>query len=306
MQFEHATTGAIIHSEPEATTQAAPEPTVPACTMLLPRNLAALAKCADKNGTARYAVSGVQLERTDYGYRASATDCKSLAIVEGPAEDTTGYPLIPALMTAPNSATTAIIGAKFWTDAFKTLPKARYKPILGKLAVVLGENISTLASTDLEQDRVSTPRNMEGRFPNVQDCIPTSKTCTAKVRIDANRLASLLGIAADFATDDGYAGVTLEFHGEKPMVIRAANAEGQKFTGVIVPLNAEDKPKRQTGKGVNPHLCDTLRTIARLSAVWYAHANAYQTCPGNARGAHRDIMQRCQKAHANLTQKYLS
>lgn len=275
----------------------------PACTILLPKNLAAIAKTCERAATGnRFTNSGVHLSQHGRDYVAVATDGRTLAMVEGVPESVDDYPEIAALVSAPNTAHEAIIPAKDWTAAFKSVPK-RGKPVLQNAAVVMGENVTTWATTDLDTQSVQQPRNLEGRFPDYRRVIPT-KNRVASVKVNADNMARILLTAAEYA--DMGTGVTIELYADgAPIKITSQNTT-QRFTGLVVPLTTE-KPAapKERARMVHPHVIDVTRIIARIMTVWHAHAKAYEVCAGSAKGAHRDIMQRCQKAHAALTAKYL-
>ncbi len=209
---------------------------------LLPKNLGAIASlCADENP--RWAVERVQLEiNPDGSYRAAATDGRVLGIVEGPAPAPADeYPAPAALTSAPNGATTAHISSADWTRAFKGLPKGkilRHRPALGNVAVVMGAESVTLATTDGQTETVQTVSardESKPRFPAVRDAVPNGPP-VAEVKLDAVLLTELLKCAAAFAPDcDGaYRPITVQFHGKgKPLTVRTSN-NGQTFTGLIM------------------------------------------------------------------------
>lgn len=203
--------------------------------LLLPPNLAALAKLTAKVEHARFgATSGVQLRTTGRGYRAVATDGRVLGIVAGELPDKPeDYPLLPALEAAPGTEAEAVIPADAWVKAFRGLPK-RGKPILQNLAVAVGKDGSTLASTDLDAASVMQPRHLDGRFPAVE-CVLPEGTPLVSFRIDPDLFCRLLAVAAAFR-GDGNLAVTVEVHSPaKPIVVRVAGG-GQEFVGLVVPL----------------------------------------------------------------------
>lgn len=203
--------------------------------LLLPPNLAGLANLTAKEGH-RFALSGVRLMSTERGYRAEATNGKILGVVTGEeAGDPAEYPALSLLKDAPNGATSAIVHAAAWKEAFKLVPK-KVGPKLACLAAVLGKDATTFAATDLERSRGSQTRNMNGQFPDVDNAIPRG-TPAAAVRLDAFLLIDLLKAAVEF-TEDGHPGVvTIELRaGTTPVVVRASDG-GQEFTGLLVPLS---------------------------------------------------------------------
>jgi hypothetical protein len=75
--------------------------------LLLPPNLAALAKLASKEGHSRYsATAGVRVQATRRGYRVEATEGHVLAIVKGEMPDNPDdYPAVPGMEHAKVNAT---------------------------------------------------------------------------------------------------------------------------------------------------------------------------------------------------------
>lgn len=232
-----------VVSEPEAP-KAAPEneaPTGANHICLLPSNLAPLARLAAKEQHCRFgATTGVQLTVTGDGYKAEATNGRYLGIVTGPMEDAEKHPSIAIMQAAQNSATKGVIPGDAWTKAFRQLPKGRKltKPILDNLGVVMSPNQITLISTDMERDCVERVRQTEGRFPDTGTLVKSSLKSggpTMSVRVDAQLLIELLGVAKAYAEEE--IAVELDFYeAGKPFVVRAANAEGQKFEGLLAPL----------------------------------------------------------------------
>jgi hypothetical protein len=181
------------------------------------------------------------------GYCVEATDGKVLGRVTGECEDAANYPVLPALQTASNGATEGLLPARAFREACKKVPKGvRYHPILTHLAVVLAPNEATLASTDLDQINAGTYRQVEGKYPPVDDVLPKGEP-TARFSVNAKLLKELLDVAAAFAGDD-IPRVTVEVWmpkkavpGQKeptavgPVRVRA-KSNGQEFVGCIMPL----------------------------------------------------------------------
>ncbi len=244
----------------------------PACTLLLPKNLACLAKLTAKGEQIRFgATQGVQLSRTKLGYSAVATDGRVAAMVEGePEHDAADYPGLSALASAPNSAASSIVPAKEWANAFKTAPKeGRHgKPILSNVACVMGNDITTLASTNLETVNVQTPRNLDGRFPNIKQVIP-ARNAVVTVAVDPKLLASVLLAAAEFTTDESKRVDLTIYPNNAPIAVRCQNAS-QKFTGVVVPLTvpAADRPKTPRPIGTQEYCIRTERITPILLAAF--------------------------------------
>jgi hypothetical protein len=207
------------------------------CALLLPANLGELARLAGDD-RARFALSGVHLVRGPEGYRAEATDGQALAVVTGTPDDAALYPDLPGLAQAPNGATEALVPAKEWRRAFRAAPRGRLvraKPVLGNVAAVLGETVTTLASTDLDCTSLAQPRNVEGRFPDAEKVLAGRKKAGVKVTVDAALLAEFLKVAAAFSPDGG-GRVTLELAGDgAPLRVGTGNGR-QTFRGLVMPL----------------------------------------------------------------------
>jgi DNA polymerase III sliding clamp (beta) subunit (PCNA family) len=201
-------------------------------SILLPANLASVTKCCAAD--TRYALAAVRLMATEDGYRVEATDGKRLARVDGDnAGDPARFPEIPALISAPNGASEALIPAKIFAKACKDVnTRLAGSEERRALAVRLGKEVSTLATIDEDGGSlVRQPRNVEGRFPNTDAVLPTGKP-VASITVDAALLAELLQVAAQFA-DQGY--VTIDLFGKGPARITGKNSS-QNFTGLIMPV----------------------------------------------------------------------
>jgi hypothetical protein len=209
--------------------------------MILPNNLGGLADCC-ADGSKRFGgTCGVELR--DMGartYQVAATDGRKAVIVRGlQSVDAANFPNLPALKTAPNTATTAVVLAKDWKDAFKLSHRTKDRlDIPNSLAVVLGNSLTTFAATDLERARVLQVRNVEGRFPEVDGIIPSGEP-KRTVDVDPSLLIDVLKAALAF-TDDESKRVTIELRdGGTPIVVRRKNND-QEFIGLVVPLQVSE------------------------------------------------------------------
>jgi DNA polymerase III sliding clamp (beta) subunit (PCNA family) len=201
-------------------------------SILLPANLSHVTRCCAADS--RYALAAVRLMATDDGYRIEATDGKRLARVDGAnAGNPDRFPEIPALMTAPNGASEALIPAKIFAKACKDVNTRLAGPEERRaLAIRLGQDMTTLATIDEDGGSlVRQPRNVAGRFPDTDRVMPTAEPL-ASIMVDATLLAELLQVAAQFA-DRGY--VTIDLFSKGPARITGKNAS-QNFTGLIMPV----------------------------------------------------------------------
>lgn len=205
---------------------------------LLPTTLAPLANVCDKNARrANLSTTGVKLtlEKPDTEgpytaipkYTATATDGRRLIRLTGhceyAAED---YPTFPALASAPNGASSAVVPAADWKKAFADIGKIKshVKPLLRSVACVIGETQTTLAGTDLDRIAFYQPRNMDGRFPDVNLVLPPQAEALAVVSVDPFLLGDLLLTIAKMTSADNNR-VDIELHGKdlrhlKPLVVR--------------------------------------------------------------------------------------
>ena len=219
---------------------------------LLPMNLAPLASiCAKENQVRFGATNGVKLslDTTDQGPRftAYATNSRQAIRVVGYTDDVKEYPTFPALDASPNGETSSIIPASDWKTAFaacaKTVKKT-HKPTLQRVACVLGKDVSTLAAHDMEKISFHQPRNVEGRFPDVDRVLPESSQAYAAVTVDPYLLAEVLEAVGKLGTSDENKAVTLELHGKprktSAIVVRAAHRGELAVDAVVVPLVKDD------------------------------------------------------------------
>ncbi len=208
---------------------------------LLPNNLGTLANVCAKDNT-KYAMNGVHLRvHDDNTYRACSTDTKVGLMVTGPCGVADNYPNIPALESAPNGATESLIPAKSWKNSFAAAKKIKtgFKPILQSVATVIGEKVTSLASTNLEAVTFEQPRNIEGRFPPLADVIPNAEKAKSTVAIDADKLKDLLTALVPFTCGE-YNRIDLEIHGNEKvntmLVLRTKNDQGQEAVALQMVL----------------------------------------------------------------------
>lgn len=206
---------------------------------LLPANLGPLAELAGRESQ-RYSTTGVRLTLCgDNTYRAEVTDGRKAATVTGDCEDADQYPHLEAIASAPDGETRSVVPASDWRAAFKGVGKGkvvRGKPILANVAVVMGKEVTTLASTDLERVQAAQPRNVDGHFPDLASLMDgvDAEPMGSSVNVDARDLIDLLKAALAVAGDTGR--VTLELRGAGTPVVVRARRQGQRFDGLLMPL----------------------------------------------------------------------
>lgn len=150
---------------------------------LLPINLEALESLTGES--ARFALGGVHLRLMgDNTYIAEATDGHSLLRVTGNCGDKEEYPELPALKASPNGELEAIIPARDWKEAFVAAKKVKHhKAALRTVACVIGKEVTSLASTNLERINFLQPKNIEGRFPATDQILRPESEAFATVAL---------------------------------------------------------------------------------------------------------------------------
>jgi hypothetical protein len=268
----------------------------------LPANVASLAKLADPTNR-RFALAGLLVSERPEGYQVEATDGKRLGIVRGPGAQAERP---EALADAPNGATEAIIGAADFAALVKANGKARWPALL-----VLGYE----ASTFLTGGKVVRVRNLDGRWPAIDQVLPSTPPAV-EFAVTAKLFAELLLVAAAFG-DEGNGNVLIRFWDkDKPVATQTANSSGQSFFGLLMPVSgtrlappiepelpgwveqlietADDmlqcmrKPNGDRLKTIR--LTDCLEEVGRLEvAVKVAKAALADKLPGDRRTAAQEV-----------------
>lgn len=223
-------------------------PVQPTKFLLMPTNVAAIANLVDKRSTSRWGgTSGINVTSLNGGdkYQLDATNGSYFGRVVGASESSEEYPPIPALQSAPNGATTALVQSKSFVNACKQVPKRSIRGILTKMAVKLGDDVTTMASTDCDTNSITQPRNVEGKFPNgdaVLDAFNDDARDAVKIKLDVKKLIELLQVAKEF-TDGENNEIILEVIDEsRAMRVTARHNENdQDFTSLIMPVYAQTK-----------------------------------------------------------------
>lgn len=194
---------------------------------LLPHNVSAIVKAAAK-ASVRYALAAVKMDASADGqYRVEATDGKVLARVEGNTEPASTLTDYPALVSAPNSASSALVPAA----GLGAAGKSTKHPI----GISLGEKQTTIGTVRKAGIDVSTLENCDGRYPQTDDVFPSAQkgaSVVFSITFDPELLASLLEIASTY-TDR----VRFDFFGKDKPAELHGQSESQKFSGIIMPLS---------------------------------------------------------------------
>ena len=113
-------------------------------------------------------------------------------------------------------------------------------------AVVIGKDVTSFGATDLERIAFSQPRNIEGRFPKLEDVIPSDrKSALWSVRVDPVLLANLLTTIDKLNVQSDQTSVDLDFHGKPDcvsLIVARYQDVTQKIDGAIVPLTDTEGP----------------------------------------------------------------
>lgn len=204
--------------------------------LLIHPNTATLTKLAAETSRRGLAMEAIRVQATESGYRVEATNGRFGAFVDGRnVDDPSTFPEIPAMTTAPNGATEALIPAREYEQACKSAPKKMTVRALTGVAVSLGKDQTTLATATYDSNLIRQPRNVAGRFPSLPDVFPKDAPRVV-IRINPTLLARLLTVAAEFS-DTTTPWVDLEVRDKDvPVVIRTRNQD-QEFSGLLMPIN---------------------------------------------------------------------
>lgn len=210
------------------------EQTKPRRALLLPPNLAALAKLTNDRDT-NYTLSGVHLISTETGYRAEATNAKYLGVVSGVMADPETHGAFPSVANADNGAAEVIVPEAVWTEALKSTPKKQANPIERNAVAVIGSDCVTFGTADAGRKRTISTPPLDGRFLDALRVIhDAAKHTQTRVAVDAKLLRELLAVAESFCESGSR--VTIELGGpDRPLIVRSQNPE-QTFTGLLMPL----------------------------------------------------------------------
>lgn len=217
---------------------------------LLPKTLGPLADLTGESHAKFTATAGVRLQLAlDNSFIAEATNGRYALRVSGPCESADDYPSIPLLASAPNGKLESIVMAGDWKKAFADASKLRCrKPFVrDNLAVVIGENETSFAATDLDKIAFHQPKNVAGRFVNIAQVIPQASKAMASFDIDPGLMAKLLGVMDKIGSDEERR-VTVELHGSRQagttmLALRGRRANGLTMEAAMVPLG-NGKPNK--------------------------------------------------------------
>jgi hypothetical protein len=260
---------------------------------LLPFQLGAVANLTDRRDSTRFALSNVNLRLYgDNTFCAESTDSKRLIRVTGPCAEPDEYPSggIPGFDAAPNGALAALVPGDVWKKTFSAAGKLvsarafKQKPILGNVAVKVGDKVTTFGATNLERHLTESVSNGTGRYPPTGDILGQCQKHNRDVfSVDPVLLAEVLRTLAEF-TDEENKRVTFSVgrkckktDTDKPILIRVDTAVGgMRVESVVMPLAGDNAPDQGTAElatdGPDPstepaHLAELTELRAELAAA---------------------------------------
>ncbi len=238
---------------------------------LLPLGLDALETLVDHK-TTRWAMSGVQLTvHGDDTFVAQATNGKAALRITGACvanQANNPYPAIPALDSAPNGECSSIIPGKEWKAAFAAAKKVKtFRHVMKSVAVVIGKEVSTLASTNESVLNFNQPKNVEGRFPAIDQVLRKPSEAFATCRLTPSVVVDTFSALGKL---NGDSPVCVDFYNTKKggaiNFIGLRNMEATwKIEGALMPCSAEkedDKPMEDESS----ELADLRQRVKQLEA----------------------------------------
>lgn len=201
--------------------------------VFLPSNLSRLTEfAAGEDG--RYAMTGVRLclpPGTTQQYRLEATNGKFLAVVKGEFQIPCGgdwaaiKPMQERAETLPSDAREALIDSVDWK---KGLALANNRQFHG-VGLCLGEQRVSF----LSRESVYHATPMEGRFPDVRQCIPRCQEGSVSFRINSQQLLPIAHLAKALEME----ALEVIYYGPNvPIGFSGRNRQGQVLDCLLVPL----------------------------------------------------------------------
>jgi hypothetical protein len=185
-------------------------------TLLIPANLAGLAKLVAKENGRWEGLTGLLLSATEDGYQVEATAGRRRALVRGDGKSDEG------VNGATNGATEALVPCDRWSGLLRLAKK-------GPAAVVLSDSQTVWKVGD----QIAHVANVEGRWPPVDQCLPKDEPA-AEFSIDPRLFAELLLVASACLGDED--NVRIRFwHKDKPVAV-TGRCETLTFFGMQMPL----------------------------------------------------------------------
>jgi hypothetical protein len=216
---------------------------------LLPLNIAKLVNVADQKDSTRFALSAVHLKLNDNGsFLAEATDSKRLIRVRGTVHEVREeYPQHGPFDAAPETPGKSrfLVPQAAWQRAFtmanKVGKRARHKPILKTVAVKLAET-ATFAATDLDSYPVEQTREIEGRYPPVDDILKQScREAGFEFSVDAKMFGELLLAMASMQGGDDKSVKLYSAGPGKPVYLAGKGENGERLEAIMMALASDEK-----------------------------------------------------------------
>lgn len=219
--------------------------------ILIPANLAAIVGACSTENT-RYSLGGVRVTILENNqYRLDATDGRCAVIVTGEAESFDDFPYVERLDDISPRTTQAIIPHAIWKKAFAGAPKRSVKAILMNVAMAFSTHDGKLITTDFETGaNVTSFRQLDPKFPPIDDVIPKNRKPKAQVRFSPGVLIKALSVADALARDkDELCAVEMSIFDENSAVLLTASTDkGQRVTAVVMPVTRSNVDTKEHSK----------------------------------------------------------
>ncbi len=204
--------------------------------MLIPKELAAIAKIAAKEST-RYAINGVYVKRTQSGACvASVTDGRRMVQVTwNDSHD---------LDAKPVKGFSAIVPAPVWKEALKSVPRRENEASLAESGTKPAGNMVAMESTDGETSRLISVPQPDGGFPRVADVIPSYEDGeSSEIGVDLGLLAEMLTVVqSTVGSEYRNTSLIVPTDPKRPLTIKASNGEGLSVVAVLMPREFKPAP----------------------------------------------------------------
>lgn len=167
-----------------------------------------------------------------------ATDGKALVIVGTPDMPEDQFPETEGI-TPVHDFKPFIISSESALEVGKAIPKTNI-PIINFAVVSAATDINgsaVLATNDLKNPKVFTPKKIEGTFPNYRVCVPDADKAKLKIGFDLTLLARTLTQLEKIANEtSSIKSAVFSFtDATSPLRIDCQTEQGQHITAVVMP-----------------------------------------------------------------------
>lgn len=189
------------------------------------------------------AMAGVRLSLNGDGtFIADATTGKVALRVSGPCESDDTFPAIQAMDAAPNGEMSSIVPAGEWKRTFAEAAKLTKRTIRAnhrKVAVKIGENVTTFGARNGDAIAITQPTNIEGRFPPIGDVIPARAEALVSFTVSCDVVADVLTTIAKISGEkEAKARLDLHMRGGRPYMLGFAHQTTDlRMEGAICPCD---------------------------------------------------------------------